>query len=71
MEQVFPREPYPLKIHKDAQYVTKPPSADGFGDSKPPASYQIPHRMSLGTEDIARRAAIYASLADSMVASVI
>ena len=63
VKQVFPREPY--------QYLPKPPSSDGFSDSKLPTSYQIPHRMSLDTEELARRAAIYASLADSMVASVI
>ena len=71
VKQVFPREPYRLRVHEDAQYLPKPPSSDGFIDSKPPTSYQILHRMSLDTEELARRAAIYASLADSMVVSVI
>ena len=61
------------RMHKAlrSQYLPKPPAADGFNDNKPPSSYQIPHCMSLDTEELARRAAIYASLADSMVVSVI
>ena len=70
-EADFSTEPYRLKVHKDAQYLPKPPAADGFDNNKSSASYQIRHRMSLDTEELARRAAIYASLADSMVASVI
>ena len=71
VKQVFPHEPYCLTVHRDAQYLPKPPASEGFIESKPPTSYQIPHRMSLDTEELARRAAIYASLADSMVASLI
>ena len=71
VKQIFLREPYHLEVHRDAQYLPKPPDSDGFSDTKPPTSYQIPHRMSLDTEELARRAAIYASLADSMVAYVI
>ena len=71
VKQIFPREPYRLKVHRDAQYLPKPPAADGFSDNKPPLSYQISHRMSMDTEELARRAAIYVSLVDSMVASVI
>ena len=71
VKQIFPREPYRLKVHRDAQYLPKPPASDRFIESKPPTSYQIPHRMSLDTKELARRGAIYASLADSMVASVI
>ena len=71
VKQIFPWETYRLKVHRDAEYLPKLPAADGFDNNKPPASYQIPHRMSLDTEELARRAAIYASLADSMVASVI
>ena len=51
--------------------LPKSPAADGFSDNKAPSSYQISHRMSMDTEELARRAAIYASLANSMVASVI
>ena len=71
MKQIFPREPYRLKVHRDAQYVPKPPGDNGFRDNKAPSSYQMSHRMCLDTEELARRSAIYASLADSMVASVI
>ena len=71
VKQSFLREPYRLKVHRDAQYLPKPPASDGFSESKPPTSYQMLHRMSLDTEELARRAAIYASLADSMVALVI
>ena len=71
VKQIFPREPYRLKVHKDAQYLPKPPAENGFSDSKTPSSYQISQRMCLDTEELARRSAIYASLADSMVASVI
>ena len=71
VKQIFPRDPYRLKVHRDAQYVPKPPGDSGFSDSKVPSSYQMPHRMCLDTEELARRSAIYASLADSMVASVI
>ena len=70
-KQIFLREPYRLKIHRDAQYVPKPPGETGFSDTKAPSSYQKSHRMCLDTEELARRSAIYASLADSMVASVI
>ena len=68
VKQIVPREPYHLKVHRDAHYLPKPPAADGFSDNKPPSSYQISHRMSMDTEELARRAAIYAG---SMVASVI
>ena len=69
MKQIFPHEPHRLKVHTDALYIPKPPAADGF--DKPPASYQIPHRMSFNTEELTRTAAIYGSLAVSMVAWVI
>ena len=39
--------------------------------TRPLSSYQVSHRMCLNTEELALRSAIYASLADSMVASVI
>ena len=71
VKQIFPREPYHLKVHHDALYVPKPPGDHGFSDNKAPSSYQVSHRMCLDTEELARRSAIYASSADSMVASVI
>ena len=71
VKQIFPREPYRLKIHRDALYVPKPPGDHGVSDNKAPSSYQMSHRTCLDTEELARRSAIYASLADSMVASVI
>ena len=71
VKQIFPREPYRLKVHRDALYVPKPPGDHGFSDNKAPSSYQVSHRMCLDTQELARRSAIYASLADSMVASVI
>ena len=71
VKQIFLFQPYRLKVHRDAQYLPKPPASDGFSETKPPTSYQIPHRISLDTEELARRDAIYASLADSMVAFVI
>ena len=40
-------EPYRLKMHKDAQYQTKPPTTDGFGDWKPPANFQISQKMAM------------------------
>ena len=69
VKQIFPREPYHLKIHRDALYMPKPPGDHGFSDNKAPSSYQMSHRTCLDTEELARRSAIYASLADSMVAS--
>ena len=71
VKKIFPREPCRLKIHRDAQYVPKPSGDSGFSDSKAPSSYQVSHRMCLDTEELTSRSAIYASLADSMVASVI
>ena len=71
IKQIFPREPYRLKVHRDAQYLPKPPAETGFSDSKAAASYQISQRICLDTEELACRSAIYALLADSMVASVI
>ena len=71
VKQIFPREPYRLKVHRDAQYIPKPPGDSGVSDSKASSSYQISHRVCLHTEELARRSAIYASLADSRVASVI
>ena len=71
VKQIFPREPYRLKIHRDALYAPKPPGDHGFIDNKTPSSYHLSHRVCLHTEELARRSAIYASLADSMVASVI
>ena len=67
VKQVFPREPYRLKVHKDAQYQPKPPTGDRFDDWKSPWSYQLSHKMTMDTEAHARRFAIYASLVDSMV----
>ena len=71
VKQIFPREPYRLKVHRDALYVPKPPGDHRFSDNKAPSSNQVSHRMCLDTEELARRSDIYASLADSMVASVI
>ena len=71
VKQIFPREPYRLKIHRDALYTPKPPGDHGFSNNKAPFSYHMSHRVCLDTEELARRSAIYASLADSMVASVI
>ena len=45
-------------MHKDAQYQTKPPTTDGFGDWKPPANFQISQKMAMDTEELARRSAI-------------
>ena len=39
--------------------------------TRPLSSYQVSHRMCLDTEELALRSAIYASLVDSVVASVI
>ena len=52
-------------------YMPKPPVDHGVSDNKAPSSYQMSHRTCLDTEALARRSAIYASLADSMMASVI
>ena len=71
VKHIFPREPYRLKVHRDALYAPKPPGDHGFIDNKTPSSYHLSHRVCLDTEEMARRSAIYASLADSMVASVI
>ena len=71
VKQIFPREPYRLKVHRDALYAPKPPGDHGFIDNKTPSSYHLSHCVCLDTEELARRSAIYASLADSMVASVI
>ena len=71
VKQIFLREPYRLKVHRDVQYLPKPPAENGFSDTKAPASYQISQCMVQDTEELASRSAIYASLADSMVASVI
>ena len=60
-----------LKVHRDTQYLPKPPAETGFSNRKPPASYQISQHMCLDTEELARRSAIYASLAGTMVESVI
>ena len=71
VKQIFPREPYRLKVHRDALYAPKPPGDHGFIDNKTPSSYHLSHCVCLDPEELARRSAIYASLADSMVASVI
>ena len=49
VKQIFPREPYRLKVHRDAQYLPKPSAENGFSDSKAPSSYQISLRMCLDT----------------------
>ena len=71
VKQIFPREPYHLKVHRDTLYAPKPPGDHGFINNKTPSSYHLSHRICLDTEELARRSDIYASLADSMVASVI
>ena len=71
VKQIFRREPYRLKIHRDALYTPKPSGDHGFSNNKAPSSYHMSQRVCLDTEELARRSAIYASLADSMVASVI
>ena len=62
VKQIFPRESYRLEVHRDVQYLPKPPAENGLSDTKAPASYQISQRMVLDTEEFARRSAIYASL---------
>ena len=52
VKQVFPREPYRLKIHGDALYVPKPPGDHGVSDNKAPSSYQMSHRTCLDTEEL-------------------
>ena len=49
VKQVFPQEPYRLKMHKDALYQTKPPNIDGFGEWKLPANFQMSQKMVMGT----------------------
>ena len=71
VKQVFPIEPYRLKIHKDTQYLPKPPTSDGFGHWKPPVNYELSHKMAMDMEELVIRSAIDGSLTDSMVASVI
>ena len=53
------------------QNQTKPPTTDTFGDWKPPANFKISQKMAMDAEELAKRSAIYSSLVDSMVASVI
>ena len=55
VKQVFPQEPYRLKMHKDASYQTKPPNIDGFGEWKLPANFQMSQRMAMDTKELARR----------------
>ena len=64
VKQIFPREPYRLKIHCDALYASKPPGDHGFSNNKASSSYHMSHRVCLDTEELTRRSAIYASLAD-------
>ena len=45
VKQIFPREPYRLKIHRDALYAPKPPGDHGFIDNKTPSSYHLSHRV--------------------------
>ena len=71
VKQVFLRDPYHLEIHKDVLYIPKPPATDDFGDWKLPGNYQILQKMASNTEKLVRRSDIYASIADSIVASVI
>ena len=58
-------------MHKDALYQTKPANIDEFGEWKLPANCQMSQKMAMDTDELPRRSTIYASLADSMVASVI
>ena len=58
VKQIFSWEPYRLKVHRDVQYLPKPPADNGFSDSKALSSYQISERMCLDTEELARRLAI-------------
>ena len=37
VKQIFPREPYRLKIHRDALYVPMPPGDHGFSYNKAPS----------------------------------
>ena len=71
VKQIFAREPYRLKFHRDTLYAPKPPGDHGFSNNKAPSSYHMSHRVCLDREELDRRSAIYASLADSMVVSVI
>ena len=63
VKQIFPREPFWFKVHIYPSLQQRLVSAI--------ASYQISQRMCLDREELARRSAIYASLADLMVASMI
>ena len=66
VKQIFPREPYRLKVHRDTHtFLSLQLRMDSV------TTYQISHCMSMDTEELAKRATICASLADSMVVSVI
>ena len=70
VKQVFSRDPYRLRVHKDAEYLPRSPSTEGFGDWKS-STYKVSHKMLLYMEEVTKRSAIYVSIADLMVASVV
>ena len=55
VKQVFPQEPYRVKMHKYALYQTKPPNIDGFGEWKLPTNFQMSQRMAMDTKELVRR----------------
>ena len=71
VKSVFPKELYRLRVDKEATYQPKPPAVEGFGDLRMPGAFSLPTKVQSDTEELARRASIYASVADSMMGSVI
>ena len=66
------RENFRLKVDVDSQYPIKPPHLDGsMGSFSMPSSFNVPSACLSASEELARRSAIYGSIADVMFSSII
>ena len=71
--EVFDRkENFCLKVDPDSDFPIKPPHLDGsLGFFSMPASFNVPAACVSASEELSRRAAVYGSIADVMLSSII
>ena len=63
-------ESYMLKTDSSSEYLLKPPSQTPT-DLAPPSSYNVSPSALLQTEELSRRAAVYGSITDVLVSSIL
>ena len=70
--QLFGGDSYMLKLDSASDYQVKPPTQGvSFATGVAPTHYSVPSATLLHTEELSRRAAVYASISDSLIATIL